>query len=134
VTFCPYGYKSTCEGCEKEEVSKELVARLEQMVRVTSDLVQHSFPTLGWHPGLERVLGCGCKGSIHQITYGMRIGLFCEIHSPDIVDYKSCGAHIICNDEEKRNILHLCPRGFTPSCEFGCANPIITRKHLKSEL
>jgi len=122
VQFCPSGHTSTCSGCVKEISGDDVVTRLRWMVGVTSDLVQLSLPELQWQPALEQILGCGCKGSVEQITYGAGIGVICEIHSAQLIG-PQCGENQICVDNDGREILHICPKGFKPSCEHGCASP-----------
>jgi len=133
VQFCPSGHTPSCSGCVKVITGNDVVTRLRWMVGVTSDLVQLSLPQLHWEPAQEQILGCGCKGSVEQITYGAGIGVICEIHSAEMVG-QDCGENRICVDKDGREILHICPKGFKPSCEHGCASPNVLREDVKPEL
>jgi len=132
VTFCPAGFSPSCAGCVKQLEGDDVVSKLRWMVGVTSDIVQLSLADLNWEPALDQILGCGCKGSVEQITYGAGIGVVCEIHSAELVG-PNCGQNQICIDEEGKQILHICPTGFKPSCEQGCATPL-TLQEQKPEL
>jgi len=132
VTFCPAGHTSTCSGCTKTVDGETLADRLDWMVRVSTDLAALSLPTLEWHPRLSQLLGCGCKGNAKQIEYGSQIGFRCSIHDPKLVT-EECGPNKLCQDADGTEILHLCPRGYTPSCMSGCANPVLRKEEEKIE-
>jgi len=130
VTFCPAGHRSTCDGCQKNiEDTDDISERLEWMTAVTSGIAQNSLPVLSWQPSLEKILGCACKSNVEQINYGSRIGMLCEIHGADLIQ-DSCGPNILCMNEEGKDILHICPRGFKPDCTLGCASPISEKQEL----
>jgi len=124
VTFCPSGFSPSCSGCVKELKGDDVISKLRWMVGVTSDIVQLSLADLHWEPALEQILGCGCKGDVEQVTYGAGIGVVCEIHSVNLVG-PNCGQTEICENGEGKEILHICPTGFLPSCKHGCATPIM---------
>jgi len=130
VTFCPAGHRSTCDGCEKDLESNDIIDRLEWMVAVTSGIVQLSLPMLNWQPSMEQLLGCACKGGVEPITYGAKVGVVCEVHSIDLIE-ETCGPNRLCVDGEDRNILHICPRGYSPSCTLGCASPIVKKQKIE---
>jgi len=129
VTFCPAGHRGTCDGCQEALDSNELIVWLEWMVRVTKSIVQNSLSQINWQPSMDQLLGCACKGGIEQINYGSEVGVLCEIHSFDLVG-EACGPNRLCIDENGRHILHICPRGFRPSCKDGCAIPIVEKAEL----
>jgi len=132
ITFCPSGFSPSCSGCVKELKATDPVSKLRWMVGVTSDIVQLSLQDLRWQPGLRQILGCGCKGNVEQITYGAGIGVICEIHSVELVGV-DCGRNQICETSDGKEILHICPSGFIPDCQHGCASPI-TLSEQKPEL
>jgi len=127
VTFCPSGHTSTCSGCKKALESEILLEKLEWMVRVTTDLAALSLTMLQWTPTLEQLLGCACKEKADPITYGHGVGLKCKTHGVKYVQ-ETCGPNILCQDADGSEILHICPRGYTPSCKSGCANPILKKR------
>jgi len=134
VTFCPAGHESTCNGCTKRLEEDDLKGRLTWMVHVVEGIVQLSLPMLQWTPLQEQVLGCACAAPPKQIEYGSRLGYSCEIHDADLIT-SSCGANVICQDpQSEKDLVHICPRGFTPSCEHGCMNPVLRREGAKEEL
>jgi len=134
VTFCPAGHKSTCSGCEKVLEDSTLKGRLTWMVHATQGIVQLSLPMLKWTPLQAQVLGCACKRNPTAIQYGSRLGYSCEIHDPELIT-PACGANVICTDGATgQDIIHMCPRGFEPSCQHGCMNPVLKREPAKEEL
>jgi len=133
VTFCPAGHKSTCAGCEKVLEDDSLKGRMEWMVHVVEGLVQLSLPMLNWSPLQEQVLGCACKRNPSPIQYGSRVGYSCVIHDAEFIT-PACGANVICQDTSEQDIIHMCPRGYEPSCEHGCMNPVLKRSPEKEDL
>jgi len=129
VTFCPAGHRTTCDGCEKAIEKGELIERLEWMVRVTKGIVQNSLSQINWQPSMEQLLGCACKGGIKRIDYGSQVGVLCEVHSYDLIG-EACGPNPLCIDDEGKEIIHICPKGFRPSCNDGCAIPIVEKGEL----
>jgi len=127
VTFCPSGFSPSCAGCVKEISGTDSMSKLNWMVGVTSDIVQLSLTDLRWQPKLKQILGCGCKGDIVEVTYGARIGLICKIHSEKLIT-NDCGSNVLCVNNLKEDILHICPTGFIPDCKLGCATPIQQQK------
>jgi len=133
VTFCPAGHESTCNGCKKQLADDDLKGRLTWMVHVVEGIVQLSLPMLKWTPLMSQVLGCACSKAPQKIEYGSRLGYYCEIHDAELIT-EACGVNVICQDAEENNdLVHLCPTGFTPSCEHGCMNPVLRREE-KEEL
>jgi len=127
VTFCPAGHTSTCSGCKKALDSEVLADKLKWMVEVTTDLAALSLTMLEWTPSLEQLLGCACKEKSEPITYGHGVGLKCKIHGTKFIK-DSCGPNVICQDADGADVLHICPRGYTPSCKSGCANPMLQKE------
>jgi len=133
ATFCPAGHTSTCSGCKKAVKSDTLADRLDWMVKVSTDLAALSLPMLEWYPSLDQLLGCGCKGNVEQINYGANIGFKCTIHDPNMVT-DECGPNTLCQDSNGIEILHMCPRGFEPSCRSGCANPVLRKEEAELDM
>jgi len=124
VTFCPAGHTSTCSGCQKSLESDKVEDKLVWMVGATTDLAALSLPMLEWTPNLEQLLGCACQDNAEPITYGHGVGLRCKIHGAEFIN-DSCGPNVICKDADGVDVVHICPRGYSPSCSSGCANPIL---------
>jgi len=132
VTFCPVGHTSTCSGCKKGLESDVVEDKLLWMIGVTTELAGLSLAMLEWTPTLEQLLGCACKDNAEAIPYGHGVGLKCKIHGVEFIK-ESCGPNTICQDSEGADVLHICPRGYTPSCTSGCANPMLEMEEANAE-
>jgi len=120
MIFCPAGHNPTCGGCVKAlETTPDLDDNYDWMVNVLTGYVHESKQILQLVPHYQRVVDCGCAGEVEEVAYGLGIGHYCKITSPeDIKD--TCGPNMICEDQSGDMLLHLCPGGFVPTCEDGC--------------
>jgi len=121
MIFCPSGHTPSCTGCEKTlEEDTALDERITWLVNGTRSLIQdteQAFSELV--PSGEYAVDCGCAAEMKHIDYGMGVGYWCQIEDVNKIG-DNCGANVLCENADKKLILHMCPAGFVPDCSEGC--------------